>query len=93
MGISMATRKFPQYLSKPFQILWFELDEVLVFFFFLTMALIYGKWLWLGFVVAQYSYSKTKRNQTRGFLKHMLYVLGLVQLKNYPDYFTQEFHE
>jgi type IV conjugative transfer system protein TraL len=89
----MATRKFPQYLSKPFQVFWFEMDEILIFFFFLTMALIYGKWLWLVFLVAQYFYSKVKRNQASGFLKHILYAAGLVQMKKYPDYFTQEFHE
>lgn len=89
----MTTRKFPQYLSKPFQILWFEMDEIMIFFFFLTMALIYGKWLWLVFLVVMYLYSKTKRNQARGFLKHVLYAFGLIQMKQYPDYFTQEFHE
>jgi len=89
----MATRKFPQYLSKPFQILWFEMDEILIFFFFLTMSLIYGFWFFLIFLVVQFFYSRTKRNQARGFLKHLLYVLGLVQIKRYPDYFTQEFHE
>jgi type IV conjugative transfer system protein TraL len=89
----MIARKFPQYLSKPFQVLWFEVDELVLFLFFLTLALLYGKLMWVIFLVSQYSYTKTKRSQARGFLKHILYVFGLIKMKNYPDYFQQEFHE
>jgi type IV conjugative transfer system protein TraL len=89
----MIARKFPQYLSKPFQVLWFEVDELVLFLFFLTLSLLYGKLMWLIFLVFQYSYTKTKRSQARGFLKHVLYVFGLIKMNNYPDYFQQEFHE
>ena len=89
----MISKKFPQYLSKPFQVLWFEVDELVLFLFFLTLSLLYGKLMWLIFLVSQYSYTKTKRSQARGFLKHLLYVVGMVKMKNYPDYFQQEFGE
>jgi type IV conjugative transfer system protein TraL len=89
----MIARKFPQYLSKPFQILWFEVDELVLFLFFLTLSLLYGKLMWIVFLISQYSYTKTKRSQARGFLKHVLYVFGLVKMNHYPDYFQQEFHE
>jgi type IV conjugative transfer system protein TraL len=89
----MNARKFPQYLSKPFQVLWFEVDELVLFLFFLTLALLYGKLMWVIFLASQYSYTKTKRSQARGFLKHVLYVFGLVKMTHYPDYFQQEFHE
>ncbi len=32
--------RFPQYLSKPIQVLWFETDELILFVFTLTLALI-----------------------------------------------------
>ena len=90
----MATaRKFPQYLSRPFQVLWFEIDELAIFLFTFTVALVYGGMAWIAFVVIQYCYSRTKRKRPRGFLKHVLYVLGLVRMQQYPDYFLQEFHE
>jgi hypothetical protein len=89
----MIARKFPQYLSKPFQVLWFEVDELVLFLFFLTLSLLYGKLMWIVFLISQYSYTKTKRSQARGFLKHVLYVFGLVKMNHYPDYFQQEFHE
>ena len=87
------SRDFPQYLSKPFQVLWFEIDELVIFLFSLTLALIYGKIAWVLFVVVQFFYIRTKRRKPRGFLKHILYVLGFVSMKNYPEYFEREFHE
>ena len=84
---------FPQYLSKPIQVLWFELDELVIFVFTLTLALIYGGAMWLIFIAAQWLYTRTKRKNARGFLKHILYVLGLLELKHYPEYFEKEFHE
>ncbi|HHL35514.1 MAG TPA: conjugal transfer protein TraL [Desulfobulbaceae bacterium] len=87
------TQKFPQYLSKPFQVLWFEVDELVIFLFCLTATLIYGGWMWIVFPAVQYFYTRTKRKNARGFLKHLLYVLGFVHMKNYPEYFQKEFHE
>jgi len=88
-----SSRRFPQYLSRPFQVLWAELDELAIFLALLTMALIYGGWTWLLFVVGMYFYSRIKRRKPRGFLKHVLYVCGFIAMKNYPDYFQKEFHE
>jgi len=88
-----SSRKFPQYLSRPFQVLWFEVDELAIFLFTLTIALVYGGMAWIAFVAIQYFYTRTKRSKPRGFLKHVLYVCGFLQMKNYPGYFHQEFHE
>ncbi len=85
--------KFPQYLSKPLQVLWFETDELIIFIFSLTLALTFGKLMWIVFFVFQYFYTKTKRTKPRGFLRHSLYVFGLLKMKNYPDYFEREFRE
>lgn len=88
-----SARNFPQYLSRPFQVLWAELDELAIFLSLLTMALIYGGFAWFVFVVGQYFYSRMKRRRPRGFLKHVLYMCGFISMKNYPDYFQKEFHE
>ena len=88
-----SSRKFPQYLSRPFQVLWFEVDELAIFLFTLTVALVYGGLAWIVFVAIQYFYTRTKRSKPRGFFKHVLYVCGLLKMKNYPGYFHQEFHE
>lgn len=93
MNRSSFSQQFPQYLSKPIQVLWFETDELILFVFTLTLALIYGKIMWLIFLVVQYFYTRTKRVKPRGFLKHVFYMLGLIKIRNYPDYFQREFHE
>ena len=88
-----SSRKFPQYLSRPFQVLWFEVDELAIFLFTLTVALVYGGLAWIAFVAIQYAYIRTKRQKPRGFLKHLLYVGGLLRMRNCPEYFQQEFHK
>jgi len=93
MSAKNFSQRFPQYLSKPFQILWFEVDELVIFLFSLTLALIYGKLMWIVFLAVQYFYTRTKRTRSRGFLKHVLYLLGFLKMKNYPEYFQREFHE
>ncbi len=93
MGNRGFDKDFPQYLSKPIQVLWFEIDELVIFLLSLTIALTYGGFAWLMFVGMQWGYSRTKRKNARGFLKHVLYVLGLVEMKNYPEYFEKDFHE
>ena len=93
MDVSDYQKRFPQYLSKPIQVLWFELDELIIFLFTLTFTLIYGGFMWFVFVVIQVSYTRTKRKNARGFLKHILYMLGFMKMNSYPEYFQREFHE
>jgi len=88
-----VSRKFPQYLSRPFQVLWFEVDELAIFLFTLTVALVYGGLAWIFFIAIQYGYIRTKRRKPRGFLKHLLYACALLKMNNYPGSFEQEFHE
>jgi len=84
-------RRFPQYLSSPFQVLWFETDELGIIFLFFTVALIYGGVSWIMLLAGPWMYSKLKKKYPRGFLRHLLYFMGLVSMKGYPSYFEEEF--
>lgn len=86
-------RAFPQYLSAPFQILWYESDELALFMFFLMLALMYGTIFWPLLIAGPYIYSRIKRRRPRGFLCHLLYMAGFVRMRNYPSYFEKEFCE
>lgn len=86
-------KPFPQYLSAPFQILWYETDELGVLMFSLVLAFMYGNVFWLLVVLAPYFYSKMKKSRPRGFLRHILYFAGLIKFKGYPAYFDKEFRE
>ena len=93
MAENNFSHRFPQYLSKPIQVLWFETDELVLFVFTLTLALLYGKLMWIVFLATQYFYTRTKRVKPRGFLKHIIYMIGFIKMNNYPEYFQREFHE
>lgn len=87
------SRDFPQYLSAPFQILFWEADDMGVIMIFLAFALSSGGWWWVMLLIGPYIYSSIKKNRPRGYLRHLLYMAGLVELKGYPSYWEQEFRE
>ncbi len=85
--------KFPQYLSAPYQIVWFESDDIGIVFLFFLLAMMFGGWFWLALFVGPACYMRFKFKYTRGFLRHLLYFTGLLKLKGYPDFFIKEYVE
>jgi len=84
----------PQYLTQPYQLLWFEPDDMVVMTGAYLMAMIFSGWFWwLMMIVLPTVYSKAKKGQPRGFLRHSLYKLGWVPMKGYPEFFEDEFIE
>lgn len=92
--MASSSRHFPQYLSKKFTAMWMETDE-LVFLLVLVGCCLIGKGfiIWIIAPLFQAAYIITKRKKQKGFFKHVLYMIGLVTMKGYPEYFEQEFHE
>jgi len=86
-------RKFPRYLSSPYQILMFEIDEIMVIFFNIVFWLIFGNFFLITLFLCPYFYSKAKKKYPRGFLKHLLFYIGLIKLNGYPLFFEKEFIE
>lgn len=87
------TKPFPQYLSAPLQVLWFEPDELGVVFTFLLFALIYGYIFWAFLIITPWYYSRAKKRYPRGFFRHVLYFIGITGMKGYPSYFEERFIE
>ena len=86
--------QFPQYLSKPYQVLWFEPDDMAVALVGLVIfGTRIGGWFWLLVPLVPVFYSRLKRNYPRGFIKHVGYFLGINSFKGYPTYFQQKFLE
>lgn len=86
-------RPFPQYLSNPIQVLWFEPDELAVFLSGFVFGMVYGGVAWLMLLAAPPLYSRLKKSKPRGYLFHLLYILGLCRMVGYPSYFEKEFQE
>jgi type IV conjugative transfer system protein TraL len=88
------TSDFPQYMSSPTQVLWWELDQVAIAALSFTAAILEGGIvMWIGFFLVNYFYGRTKKNKPRGFMKHAVYMFGFSRVENYPEYFQQEFYE
>lgn len=85
--------KFPKYLSSPYQVLWFESDDIALIAMFLTLALIFGNVFWILLFAGPVVYMKFKKHYPRGFLKHLLYFIGFVKFHGYPQFFEKEFLE
>jgi type IV conjugative transfer system protein TraL len=86
-------REVPQYLHQPIKILWFDLDEIVLVNILLMLAMIFGNIFWLLLIVLPYVVSKSKKNKPKGFLRHYLYKIGVVDLKMVPPYFEKRFSE
>lgn len=86
---------FPQYLSKPYQVLWLELDDLLIVSVSLIVFLIVigGIAGWALTFLVPYSYGRVKKRHARGFFKHVGYFLGISNFEGYPTYFQQKFME
>lgn len=93
MMMNDSSQPFPQYLSAPIQVLWFEGDDLAFIMCFLMLAILFDGIFWLLLFIGPITYSKVKKNQPRGFFRHFLYCAGLLKLKRYPSYFEKEFIE
>jgi type IV conjugative transfer system protein TraL len=86
-------KKFPQYLTSPLQVLFFEVDEIAIMFIALLIGLVLEGWTYFLIIVLPTVYSRLKKNYPRGFLKHILYFVGLTNMVGYPSFFEKEFIE
>lgn len=86
-------KRFPQYLTSPFQVLWFETDQLAAILLFLVLGLVFGGFWWIAVFVGPWFYGKMKAKYPRGFLRHLLYFAGITTMKGYPIYFEKEFTE
>lgn len=85
--------RFPQYLSSPIQVLWWEADDLGIIFVCFTLALIFGGVCWILLILGPALYARLKKRHQRGFLKHALYALGIKDLSPYPGPFVNRFNE
>ena len=86
-------RKFPQYLTQPFQVLWFEPDDLAIMTASFIFAQQFGGFFWLTLLIVPWAYSHLKRQYPRGFLRHSLYFIGIAPMKGYPQFFERDFQE
>jgi len=82
-----------QYLHKPYQVLFFEEDELVLFVILFLLAFIFGGIFWIMIIPCIFGYTTIKKRLPRGHLRHIFYAVGLVGLKGYPSFFENKFIE
>ena len=86
-------RKMPQYLSAPYQLLWFEPDDLGIMVVGYMLAMVFGGIFWLAMIIAPVAYGKVKKSYPKGFLRHLFYFAGWTELKGYPSFYEEVFIE
>lgn len=89
----MNAKKMPQYLSCPYQILWFEPDDLSIMLIGYVLAMTFGGFFWLVMFGAPLGYTLVKRRYPKGMLRHFFYMLGWTRLHGYPTFFEEDFVE
>lgn len=85
--------KFTQYLHKPLRKWFFEADDMIILGVWYGMIMLFSwKFIFVG-PVALFLYKRAKQKNPRGFLKHQLYNLGFLKIKDYPSPFVSKFEE
>jgi len=86
--------RVPKWLYRPYQILFFDAEDIAVIFSFLSLAYIFGGWfLWILAFVGPYLILQEKKKRGRGFIKHLLYKTGIFKFKGCPSVFERKFFE
>jgi len=86
-------QQFPQYLSAPLQVLFWDSDELCIILMFFTIAMIFGSVTWILVVAGPWAYSSVKKKYPRGFIRHLLYFAELIEFQKYPGFLEDEFIE
>jgi len=82
---------FPRYLHRPYRLLWFEKDEIILMIGVYVIALLTVMKALLAIPVVIIVYRREKQKRPRGFLRHVLYRLGIISFARYPDAFLTRF--
>jgi len=89
----MSQDKFPALLNKPWRILFFEGDEVMIMGGVYILAYLFSYWLLFAIIPVLAIYKTVKAKNPRGYIKQVGYISGLLDLKGYPSSFTRSFDE
>ncbi len=82
-----------KYLHRPFRLVWFESDELMLILIGIFLSFVVYVWSFLLFIALVYGMKKAKPKLPRGFIKHIAYYLGVYRFKGYPVFFTNKFIE
>ncbi|TDA63644.1 type IV conjugative transfer system protein TraL [Sulfuricurvum sp. IAE1] len=88
----MEERYIPKYLNAQIQLLWWELDEMIVLMAFVGLGIVADHtYIFAGLgIIAMNIYSKLNNQKQPGFFKHVMYRFGFWGKKHLPEYWVKE---
>lgn len=87
-------RRFPQRLNTPIKIFFIEYDVFVISGVCVGLFIFTHKFIWvlLAFAIP-IVFARIQKGKPRGYVRHILYMLGLTRLKGYPMSFEKRFHD
>ena len=85
--------RVPQYLHRPPQLIWFDVQEVFVLCLAYLGILTLASWTWVFVVAAAWIAIRVKRRKPRGYILHLFYRAGLFRMNHYPLPTAGKFYE
>ena len=85
--------RMPKYLHKPLQILWFDVNEIIIIVICYLMAMTFGGISWFILIIGPLMLIPYKRKKPRGYFQHVLIQLGFSKLIGYPIPVSKKFRE
>ncbi|EJJ0671544.1 hypothetical protein ACNJ8R_004139 [Cronobacter sakazakii] len=93
MDYGFKEGRFFRYPHQPIQIFWFDRDEWLILIASYLASMQLGGLSWLIIFPVSIVAIKIKRTKGRGFFRHTLYNLGLVEIYGYPNSSARKLEE
>lgn len=90
----MVGARVPRYLHLPVQIMWFDIEDIVLMILCYTVWLVIGNgWTLPLVVLVPYWFISLKADMPRGYLQHLLYSYGFISMDVYPSPQAVEFVE
>jgi hypothetical protein len=85
--------KVPKWLHRPYQVLFFDSEDLGLIFFCLMLGFLFGGIFWIIGLSVPFLVLKKKSKSPRGYIKHLFYLVGLYRFKGCPSVFEDKFWE
>jgi len=85
--------RVPKFLHRPYQVLFFDSEDLGLIFFFFMFAFLFGGIFWILLFAGPFFIFRKKRKSPRGYIKHLLYLTGIYTFKGSPSAFENRLYE
>lgn len=93
MATTLNPVKFPQFLHKPYRVVWFESDDLILIFLLYGLSMLFSLYVFLALPALLWMHRRFRDRKPRAFLRHVPYFLGFTRFSRMPPFFDRQFQE